>query len=296
MPSQVIMPQLGESVVEGTITKWLKNIGDPVQEFEPLLEINTDKVDTEVPSPASGILLDILVPEGTTVRAGELLAVIGQADEVSDLSKPAAEGGSPPEEKLLEKTSESVPVYAHPARSHPGRDRNLGFISPVVARIASEQNVDLFQIEGTGQGGRITKKDILNYLAARKEIDKLQPERPAFTLISEAKELPSVQAAQQTRADEFLGEMIPLTPVRRAIADHMVLSKRTSPHVSTFMEADLSRIVAHRQENKEAFSRNNVNLTFTAYFISAAVTALKTYPLVNSSWGEEGIILHKEIT
>jgi len=295
MPNQVIMPQLGESVVEGTITKWLKTKGDLVQEFEPLLEVNTDKVDTEVPSPASGVLLDILVPEGTTVRAGELLAVIGQAGEVVELSKQIGEASALSEENLSKKTSKNIPAHIQKARIHPGHDQNLGFISPLVARIASERDVDLSQIDGTGQGGRITKKDVLNYLESRESINLSQPEAVSLPIIPGAKASSTVQSAQQSSLDNLPGEIIPFTPVRRAIAEHMVISKHISPHVTTVMEADLSRIVAHRQANKEAFSRSGVNLTFTAYFISAAVIALKTYPIVNSSYSEEGIILHNEI-
>jgi len=294
MPNQVVMPQLGESVIEGTITKWLKTKGALVQEFEPLLEVNTDKVDTEVPSPASGILLDILVPEGTTVRAGALLAIIGQPGEIAELSKQIIETSAQSEKSFSEKTSESIPPFSQTTRIHPGQDQNLGFISPLVAKIANEQGVDLSQIDGTGQGGRITKKDILNYLESKENVSLSQPETVSIPIIPEARES-TVQSAQPPSLVNLLDEIIPFTPVRRAIAEHMVISKHTSPHVTTVMEADLSRIVAHRQVNKEAFSRNGVNLTFTAYFVSATVIALKTYPIVNSSYSEEGIIFHKEI-
>ncbi|MBN2548394.1 MAG: 2-oxo acid dehydrogenase subunit E2 [Anaerolineales bacterium] len=285
MPVQVIMPQLGESVVEGTLTKWLKAPGDHVDEFEPLLEINTDKVDTEVPSPATGTLTEILAPEGATVRAGALLAIIETAGEVSPAKPQPAVAPAiiPPAAPPL-----AAAPAATPAAPVAGRDRALGFISPVVAKIAGEHGVDLFQVPGTGQGGRITKKDILAYLENR-------PPAPAVPAQAQAVTSAPASLPAAPTAPELPGEILPLNPVRRATADHMVMSKHTSPHVTTIMEVDLSRVIAHRQNNKDAFARDGVNLTFTAYFISAAVAALKAYPLVNSSWSEAGILLHREI-
>ena len=173
MPVQVIMPQLGESVVEGTVSKWLKAKGDKVEEFEPLLEVNTDKVDSEIPSPASGTILEILVPEGTTVNAGTLLAWIGEEGET------APGGNGAPAERVAVEKAEPVPTPPGPAPSTPplGSDRGLGFISPVVAKIASEEDVDLSQVVGTGQSGRITKKDVLAYLERRREAPQAE-ERP----------------------------------------------------------------------------------------------------------------------
>ena len=296
MPIQVIMPQLGESVVEGTVTKWLKIKGEHVEEYEPLLEINTDKVDSEIPSPAAGMILDILVPEGSTVQAGTLLAWIGDSIEAALVSEQPAdrsEISEPPK-----KTASQEPASS----SEQERGRELGFISPVVARIAGQNQVDLFQVTGTGQGGRITKIDVLAYIDQR---DKSAGEgivpTPATGIISPASSAPPLAAAPQLPVQPASalgtgsGMIVPLTPVRRAIAEHMVLSKRTSPHVTTIMEADLSRVVAHRQANKETFTRDGVNLTFTAYFVSAAVLALKAYPMVNSSWTDDGILLHPKV-
>jgi len=283
MPIQVIMPQLGESVIEGTITRWLKAPGDGVEEYEPLLEINTDKVDTEIPSPASGVLLASLVPEGATVQAGTLLAWIGQpGDKVPKGSEiPAVEETPTGEEKLttpvLIQESSLTGALVTPL---PGRDRELGFISPVVARIASEHNIDLYQVQGSGQGGRITKKDVLAFLESGQAL-------PA-TSITPAVSVPEMEIA-------LPGEILKLTPVRKTIAEHMVHSKKTSPHVTTVMEVDLSRVVAHRLANKESFARDGVNLTFTAYFVATSVGALKAYPIANASWGDDGIHLHREI-
>lgn len=286
MPTQVIMPQLGESVVEGTITKWLKTSGDQVKEHEPLLEINTDKVDTEIPSPTTGTLLEILVEEGTTVNAGELLAWIGEEGEEPVESQPApveAAETTAGEAAPVETMAESA-VTAPPKAPAPGRDRDLGFISPVVARIASEHNIDLYQVKGTGREGRITKKDIMAYIESGAPLKA--PERSPVS----SDQPPPVQAPKPEP-----GTVTPHTPVRRAIAEHMVRSKHTSPHVTTVMEADLSRVMAHRQAHKDAYARDGVKLTFTPYFVTAAVAALKAFPMVNSSWGEDGVILHRQI-
>jgi pyruvate/2-oxoglutarate dehydrogenase complex dihydrolipoamide acyltransferase (E2) component len=285
MPTKVLMPQLGESVVEGTLTKWLKKPGQRVDEYEPLVEVNTDKVDSEIPSPAAGTLLEILVPEGTTIHAGTLLAWIGAPGETTgeDNGKPEAILAQSPQLH----TSIPIPI------SSVEPDRDLGFISPLVAKIAAEQHLDLSKVTGTGQGRRITKKDVLAYLDSRpvqgRQVDNKPVERiPAAPTPSP---IPSIPAPET----DVPGEILPMTPVRRQIAEHMVLSKHTSPHVTTVMEVDLSRVVAHREANKAAFSRDGVNLTFTAYFIAAIIQGLKAYPIANSSWSEQGIVLHREI-
>jgi pyruvate/2-oxoglutarate dehydrogenase complex dihydrolipoamide acyltransferase (E2) component len=289
MPTQVFMPQLGESVVEGIITKWLKAKGEAVQEFEPLLEINTDKVDTEVPSPTSGILLEILAQPGATVHAGAVLALIGEAGEVVESPvRPAVVQVAPPP------AAAAQPALAAPPAAEVGRNRDLGFISPVVAKLASENKIDLFQVKGTGLGGRITKKDILAYLETRPAVQPTVPTAVPAVAPSPAPHM-APQLTPQPVAEFGPGEILPLTPVRRSIAEHMVNSKHTSPHVTTIMEVDMSQVIAHRNANKETFARDGVNLTFTAYFIAAATTALKAYPIVNSSWSEEGIHLHREI-
>jgi 2-oxoglutarate dehydrogenase E2 component (dihydrolipoamide succinyltransferase) len=173
-----------------------------------------------------------------------------------------------------------------------GRDRDLGFISPVVAKIASEYKVDLFQVLGTGGDGRITKKDILKYVETR---ETAPPEAmPIYTTPTKSVPAPSI-TKPPTVPSAIPGDVLPLTPVRKAIAEHMVMSKHTSPHVTTVMEVDLSKVVAHRSANKDIFSRDGVNLTFTAYFVSATSAALKAYPIVNSSWSDQGVVLHRAI-
>lgn len=287
MPTRVIMPQLGESVEEGTISRWLKSPGETVAEFEALLEINTDKVDTEIPSPSSGVLLATLVEEGQVVTVGTILGWIGQEGEEIPAGLDDRQSQQPPPkgtEPALEypQGSPPLPVPGTTRTIQPGRDPEIGFISPIVARIASENNLDLHSITGTGQHGRITKNDLLGYLGASKPASQARAKTTADI---------SAPGPEPARA----GQILPLTPVRRAIADHMVMSKHTSPHVTTVMEVDLSRVTAHRSANKGVFARDNIKLTFTPYFISAIVTALKAYPIVNSSWDEKGIILHQDI-
>jgi 2-oxoglutarate dehydrogenase dihydrolipoamide succinyltransferase (E2 component) len=301
MATKVIMPQMGESVVEGTITKWLKQVGDSVEEYEPLIEINTDKVDTEIPSPATGTLLEMLVKEGTVVTAGDVLALIGEPGE--DVEKAEVTEDRVPEISEQESPVKSTPVPTTAApvlkeveagftQLPPGRDRNLGFISPVVAKIASEHNIDLFQVPGTGRGGRITKKDILNYIETlEKATAKIEGKPIAAVTPEPAPTIPR----QVSLPSAHPGEILPLTPVRKAIAEHMVMSKHTSPHVTTVMEVDLSKVVAHREANKDRFNHDGVKLTFTAYFVAAASAALKAYPIVNSSWSDEGVVLHRDI-
>ncbi len=284
MPTKVIMPQLGESVVEGTITKWLKSPGQRVEEYEPLLEVNTDKVDSEIPSPSAGTVLEIVVPEGTTIHAGTILAWIGAPGEAT------GEDNGKPESIPASVTLHKTPTLT--ARLSSGQDRELGFISPLVGKIAAEQNIDLAQVPGTGQGGRITKKDVLAYIERTNAQDRLAESKPVNRLPAAP---PSPQPLAPTSSAVATGEILPMTPVRRAIAEHMVLSKHTSPHVTTVMEVDLSRVVAHREANKAAFARDGVNLTYTAYFITAIIPGLKAYPIANSSWSEQGILLHREI-
>jgi len=287
MPVEVIMPQLGESIVEGTVTKWLKQVDEPVREFEPLVEINTDKVDTEVPSPANGTILARFVEEGQTVKAGTVLALIGEPGE------PRPEPGDGGMRQAVAEPSPAEP-QAMPQRPVSARKReDLGFISPVVAKMAAEHGLDLSQVPGTGQAGRITKKDVLAFLESRPTAAPPAPwEEPGLGELFRPSEELAGGASKPAAAP---GTILPLDVVRRSIADHMVRSKHTSAHVTTVMEADLSRVIAHRQAHQESFQRDGVSLTFTAYFVAAAVTALKQVPLVNASWSDQGIVLHRQV-
>ena len=292
MATEVIMPQLGESVVEGTVTKWLVEEGDQIDEFEALLEVNTDKVDTEVPAPASGVLLKIYVPEGQTVNAGTLLAAIGEPGETPP------DGPEPQAAPVQEEAEPESAAVTQPRKVvSAGRSEDLGFISPVVARISAKHNVDLHKVSGSGRAGRITKKDVLAYVEsgdASAETTAAPWESPASgELFRPTEEL--FKSAEPVEVAGKPGEVIPHTAVRKSIAQHMLRSKETSPHVTTVMEADLSRVVNHRRVNKPLFERDGVKLTYTAYFAAATVQALKEVPVVNSSWADDGVYLHPQV-
>ena len=292
MATEVIMPQLGESVVEGTVTKWLVEEGDQIDEFEALLEVNTDKVDTEVPAPASGVLLKIYVPEGQTVNAGTLLAAIGEPGETPP------DGPEPQAAPVQEEAEPESAAVTQPRKVvSAGRSEDLGFISPVVARISAKHNVDLHKVSGSGRAGRITKKDVLAYVEsgdASAETTAAPWESPASgELFRPTEEL--FKSAEPVEVAGKTGEVIPHTAVRKSIAQHMLRSKETSPHVTTVMEADLSRVVNHRRVNKPLFERDGVKLTYTAYFAAATVQALKEVPVVNSSWADDGVYLHPQV-
>ena len=261
MAIKVLVPRLGEGVEEVTITGWLKQVGDSVNELEPLLEVESDKVTVEVPAPASGVVLKIETQKGQAAKVGDLLAVIGTAGES------LAEEESVKNIEVLEET-----FNAERSTLNSQRPSDLGFISPVVAKIAAEHGVNLSQVPGTGLNGRITKNDVVSY------VERLNVQRSTFNV-------PTLEDTQ----------LIKHTTMRKSIAAHMVESKHTSPHVLTVMEADMSRVVKHRAANKSTFERDGVNLTFTAYFLTAIVAGLKAYPLVNSSWSDEGVLIHKAI-
>ena len=286
MATKVIMPQLGESVVEGTVTKWLKAEGDTIEEFEALVEINTDKVDTEIPSPASGVLLKLYVRENQTVSAGTLLAMVGESGEK------VPEAPVAPVAKMVE-TAPEPQVTPAGATAAVATAQGLGFISPVVARIAAEHSLDLNTIQGTGRNGRITKKDALEAVKTRSADPWDSP--ASGELFRPSEEVYGSSKGSSPASTQVPGEIIPHTPVRRSIAEHMLRSVGTSPHVTTVMEADMGRIVAHRAAHTTQFARDGVKLTYTAYFAAAAVAALKAVPIVNASWSDDGIVLHPQI-
>jgi len=316
------MPKLGESVVEGTVMRWLVQEGGVVKEFDPLLEVNTDKVDTEIPSDASGTVLKILVPEGTTVKAGATLAWIGEPGEaIPESDEPA------PQEAAAAEPAQAPPPPAPAAQTEaaaapvPQPQRDLGFVSPVVAKIAREKNVDLGRVEGSGEGGRITKRDVLAYVekssqaalsaAAKAEVEPAAWETPGEGDLFRPTELmfktppgtekPPAPPAEKPAAPtpppaQATGDrIVPLSYVRKLTAKYMLASKQTSPHVTSVMEADFSRVTAHRAANKAKFEQDGVNLTYTAYFVAAVVDALRANPMVNSSWTDQGLLIHGNI-
>lgn len=268
MPTPVKMPQFGESVVEGTVARWLKAPGTVVAKHEPLLEISTDKIDTEIPAPADGVLLQIFVAEGATVAAGTQLAMIGTLGEAAAnmTAGPAvlrSDSGRPANEGRLA-----------------GRPTGRAFVSPVVARMATEHDVDLAQVEGTGLDGRITKKDMEAFLAA------------AATEAATPVQVTAATAAVETGEEDVLQ---PLTTMRRAIAQHMVQSKHASPHVTTIMEVDMTAVVRHREMNKGLLTRNDGMLTYTPYFVAATIPGLRAVPQANSRFTADGILLLRHI-
>ena len=278
MATKVLVPSLGEGVEEVTVTKWLKKEGDSVNELEPLLEVNTDKVDTEIPAPASGTVLKIIAEEGVPAKVGAVLAFIGKPGESIDSGQSSV---------VSEKSSaKSVPLSSQTQTMtldlKPSTKQEIGFISPVVAKVAAEHGVNLQQVAGTGLNGRITKNDVLNFVENGKKTTDHRPE----TTVHRPSASDTPMAGDQ---------LIKHTVIRKQIAEHMVMSKHTSPHVLTVMEADMSRVVRHRAQNKEIFARDGINLTFTAYFMMAIVAGLKAYPNANSSWTDEGILIHKDI-
>ena len=273
MATKVLVPRLGEGVDEVTVTKWLKEVGDSINEFEPLLEVESDKVTVEVPASASGVVLKIETQEGQAAKVGELLAVIGIVGENIESVKSV-------EVPNVSKVESQKSVELQPMTFDLRPATDLGFISPVVAKIAAEHGVNLSQVPGTGLNGRITKNDILAFVSSGQKSNV---------------ESQNLQPANLTLDTSTPDTLIKLTTMRKSIAAHMVESKHTSPHVLTVMEADMSRVAKHRAANKSEFERNGVNLTFTAYFMTAIVAGLKAYPIVNSSWSGEGVLIHKNI-
>jgi 2-oxoisovalerate dehydrogenase E2 component (dihydrolipoyl transacylase) len=305
MATEIRMPQLGESVVEGTVARWLKAPGDEVDKLEPLIEINTDKIDTEIPSPAAGVLLEIMVPAGKTVRAGAILGLIGRAGEPHS-------SGALVEPSDMPEPAQEAPTGAAPAGSgsnghetgHDGtpaprpredvRPSGKAFISPVVARMAAEHQIDLAEVAGTGLGGRITKQDMLAFLAGQQQ--KATPAPPSAPVAASARSVQASPDGMELAPDESL---VPLTAMRRIIAEHMVVSKRTSPHVTTVFEVDMTAVVRHRETHKDDYSQKGIKLTYTPYFVAAAAQALRNVPEVNSRFHEDGeksgIILNRRI-
>ncbi len=298
MATKVLVPRLGEGVEEVTVTKWLKQEGDSVKELEPLLEVNTDKVDTEIPAPASGTVLKILAQEGVPAKVGTVLAFIGKPGESTETATSSAAPGPLAQGslKLPLGTPRQAGAGQLPTESPepPPANQEIGFVSPVVAKIAAERFVDLSRVRGTGLNGRITKNDVLKFLEAEaQDAGKTgNVAAPAPISQSTASEASRTSAASGVRPGD---QLIKHTVIRRQIAEHMVLSQKTSPHVLTVMEADMGRVTAHRNLNKEQFARDGVKLTFTAYFIAGIVAGLKAYPMTNSSWTEEGVLVHAAV-
>ena len=298
MASRITLPEMGEGVIEGTLSRWLVKEGDRVEQFAPIAEVETDKVTTETTSDSAGVILKLCVNEGETVPVGTVLAYVGEAGEsVSGNGSQSKAAAAPAPSKPV---AEPPPLVATPVVA-PQPAPYTGRISPVVGRIASEHGVDLAQVLGTGRDGRITKEDVLAYIEARSKTPEpsektdRQPSQPFITPPPAEVSLKPAPTTPVPPADEPAAELLPMTSIRRAIAEHMVRSVHTSPHVTTVFEIDFSAVAAHRRANKDSYERDGVRLTFTAYIVAATVQALKAHPMVNSSWSDEGVLLKREI-
>lgn len=345
MTTNVIMPQMGESIAEGTVTKWLKKVGDRVERDEPLFEISTDKVDAEIPSPSAGVLTKIIVGENQTVAVNAIVA------EIDGEGSGAAAGRSEPVQRQAAAPPSATPPSASPAPSSSSSDSSAAIAtpspvpapdgdarptsqqaspapvvpqtpletqagheyggpeiggnghkirsSPLVRRIAKENHVDLRSVRGTGLGGRISKKDILAYISAGQPA---APAAPVERLASPAappkttSQPPVQQPIPAPAAFTGATQVVPMTPMRKQIAEHMILSRRTSAHVTTVFEIEMTRVYETRAQNAAEFERRNgQKLTFTPFFVRAAVEAIKQYPIFNSSVDGDNVIYKRDV-
>jgi 2-oxoglutarate dehydrogenase E2 component (dihydrolipoamide succinyltransferase) len=270
--TEVLMPQMGESITEGTITKWLKKVGDTVQRDEPIFEISTDKVDAEIPSPVAGVLSEIKVAEGATVTINTVVAVIG-----GTAGKSAATAATAP--------TASAPAPVAPSAPAAAAEGERVRSSPLVRKIAKDNNVDLTQVSGTGASGRITKTDIVSHLE--------QGAKPAAAVQAPTS---APAAAKPATPQPLPGELVPMSKMRSIIAQRMVESKRTSPHVHTVFKVDMTRIVKIREKEKSKYEqRNGVKLTYMPFITRAAIVALRKHPIVNGSIEGDAIRYNKNI-
>ncbi|HEY7033767.1 MAG TPA: dihydrolipoamide acetyltransferase family protein [Thermomicrobiales bacterium] len=310
MPTQtattITMPQLGESVTEGTIGAWLKQVGDRVEKYDPLVEVETDKVNSEIPSPVAGVLVEILIEPESTVPVGAGLCRIDEAGEGSVPPAPQSwgENDDPQSSGPFSRARPSVSPQdwgaggAEAGGAEPPTELDLlrTRSSPAVRRIAEEHGLDIGQIDGTGIGGRVTKQDILAYVA------QMQSAAPASVETTErvvaappapaAVQPPEPRAAARPAIQPFPGdEVVPVTPMRRQIAEHMVRSERLAPHVTTVVEVDMTNVVAYRAARKEDFARREgIELSYLPFAIKAVTLALRDHPRMNAVWDEERII------
>ena len=289
--TKVIMPQMGESIFEGTITRWLKNKGEAIERDEPLFEISTDKVDSEIPAPAAGVLKDILVEEGQTVEINTVVALIAEPGTAVEATEEEAEPSGDGRGPAVEEPAPSVgAVAAAPAVAGDATAvRGSGIrSSPLVRRIARENGVDLTLLrdKGTGAGGRITKRDILSFVQQSDVAAAPVAPMPA-----------AARPAPAAPAPTFKGpvERVPMTAMRKSIAEHMVMSRRTSAHVATVFEIDCSAIMKARAQLKAEFDRAGTKLTVTPFFFQAAVRGIRKFPIINSTIDGDSIVYKKDI-
>ncbi|MDQ3282767.1 MAG: 2-oxoglutarate dehydrogenase, E2 component, dihydrolipoamide succinyltransferase [Acidobacteriota bacterium] len=343
MAHDVVMPQMGESIAEGTVSKWLKNVGDKVERDEPLLEISTDKVDAEIPSPAAGVLTEILAKEGDTVPVNAVVARIAAEGAAAEAAPAAAPAPAPAAEQQAANQSTAQEVQQDAPAAAPATvnsqitdatattvndqitdaaapsqgedDDNVSSLderrrtksSPLVRKIAAENNVDISQISGTGVSGRVTKNDILDFLQNPKpaaQPQQQQPARPAAAALSAPQQqapAPSqpqaYQAPQAPRVQFAEGSnvtMEPLSVMRKKIAQHMVHSKQTSAHVHTVFEVDFTNVDKLRRKHKDAYAERGVKLTFMPFIVQAVIAGLREFPILNASMDESNVVYHRD--
>ena len=320
MATKVLMPQLGESVTEGTISKWLVNVGDTVKKYDPLAEVTTDKVNAEVPSTVSGRVAEIVVPEGETVAVGTLILYIEESGAAGESASPAAaEAPAPASAAIQASTAPSAPAAAPAVPSAPaarqaaGNDGTKQRYSPAVVMLSQQHGIDLSRVVGTGAGGRITRKDVQAIIDAggQKPAEPVAeavaqppvaaaPAPAAATPAPTAAPAPTAPAATPAPSVDIPvatgDQIVPVTPIRRTIANRMVQSKHEAPHAWTMIEVDVTNLVNFRNQAKAEFAKKEgLNLTFLPFFIKAVVEALKEYPMINSTWANDKIIVKKDI-
>jgi len=278
---EIVMPKLGESIIEATITRWLKQVGDTLEEDDAIVEIATDKVDSEVPSPVDGIIEKLLFNEGDVVEVGKVIAIIKtEGEETESVNESENKDYTAPvaEEKVDEKIPENI---------EPQKENSDRFYSPLVRNMAKKENISLSELDsihGSGSNGRLTKEDLLQFIEKR----KTAPAEKKTSLKSVPVNAPVISSGND--------EVIEMDRVRKLIADHMVLSKQTSPHVTSFIEVDMSKVVNWREKNKAAFEKKyGSKITYTHIIMDAAVKALKDFPMINASVDGDKIILKKNI-
>lgn len=288
----VIMPQMGESIAEGTVSRWLKQVGDAVKRDEPILEISTDKVDAEIPAPAAGVLAEIKVGEGTTVEVQTVIAVIEtEAGAAPSAAPPAAPSAAPP---AAPSAAPPAALSSLPQEPSSATDRLRLRSTPLVRKIAAEHDVDLAQIPGTGHAGRVTKKDILTH------IERGAPAVPAAVSAVYAAPAGAGKGAGEPVAhpvvEAWPGDRVePMSKIRRLTADHMIMSRRTSAHVTSFYEVDFTRIGRLRALKKADYQARGANLTYLGFIVKVVADTLRRHPVVNASVSGDTIIYRKSI-
>jgi pyruvate dehydrogenase E2 component (dihydrolipoamide acetyltransferase) len=298
MATNVVMPQMGESIAEGTIVRWIKKLGEPVDRDEPLFEISTDKVDAEIPSPAAGVLTDIKVKEGETVPVNSVVAIIGGASDGKADAPPAT--ASAPAPAAPAASHDAAPASAEPSRDESDDDDadaaddaepeskdalRRQRSSPLVRRIAKEHNVDIKLIKGTGISGRVTKQDILGFIKSG---------APAGTAAARTGRPGHPQPGPAYRPGENVA-VVPMSVMRKKIAEHMVLSAQTSPHVYSVYEVNFGRVAALREKRKADYEAAGAKLTYTGFIAKVIVDALRLFPNVNASIDGDNIVYKKDI-